>query len=78
MFQQKDENLFKYTENEHKKGISSTICKIFTSITRGRKRKSTKFFKVHILRWTGFRGMPLTTLCDDYIDRPILTEKNTF
>ena len=37
------------------------------------------FFIFHIPRWTGFLMILLTTLCDDYIDRPKLSEqKNPF
>ena len=41
--------------------------------------KIEKIFLFNILRWTGFLMMPLTTLYDDYIDRPTLSEqKNPF
>ena len=39
------------------------------------KRKMKIFFKFLILCWTGSLIIPLTTLYDDYIDRPKLTEQ---
>ena len=43
------------------------------------KPKSKKSFQFHILRWTSFLMMPVSTLYDEYIDRPKLTEqKNPF
>ena len=39
------------------------------------KQQLKKSFLFHILRWTGFLMVPLTTLYDYYIDRPKLTEQ---
>ena len=42
-------------------------------------RKLKKSFEFHILRWTGFLMISLTTLYDYYINRPKLSEqKNPF
>ena len=44
-----------------------------------KNKKSKKSFQFHILRWTSFLMTPVSTLYDEYIDRPKLTEqKNPF
>ena len=52
----------------------SNFHKIQTTITHSRKRNADKSFIFHILRWTGFLMILLTTLYDDYIDRSKLSE----
>ena len=43
------------------------------------KNENQKNFQSHILRWTSFLMIPVSTLYDEYIDRPKLTEqKNPF
>ena len=55
------------------------FTKIKSSITPYKKQKLKKSFYFHILRWTGFLMMPLTTLYDFYVDRQKLSEqKNPF
>ena len=39
------------------------------------KRKSKKSFYFHILRCTSFLMIPVSTMGDEYIDRPKLTEQ---
>ena len=68
-----NKNLVQNTENVNKNNaILSTIQK--TAITPCIKRKS-KNFLFQILRGTSFLMIPLTTLYDDDIDRPKLTEQ---
>ena len=51
------------------------FTKIKTSITPYKKQKLKKSFYFHILRWTGFLMMPLTTLYDYYVDRQKMSEQ---
>ena len=57
-------------------GNPSIIPKFLNLVKSLKKRKSRKkYFKFHILRWTGFLKIPLTALYDENIDRPKLTEQ---
>ena len=42
------------------------------------KNEKLKKSFFHILRWTSFLMIPVSTLHDEYIDRPKLTEQNPF
>ena len=58
------------------------ICvhtKLQPSITRKKNEIQKNLFLFRILRWTSFLMIPLTFLCDEYIDRPKFSEqKNPF
>ena len=59
-----------YNKNENQSIVHKTLN--FDSSVE--KAKSNFFY---ILRWTGFLMIPLTTLCDEYSDRPKLSEQKT-
>ena len=59
-----------------KNGISSTIHNILNldnSLEKMEIKKNSSLF--HIRCWTGFLMIQLTTVYDNYIDRPKLTEE---
>ena len=71
----KIENLVKNTENVNKtNGKASTFHKTL-NLDNSLSKAKIKTFCFHVLRWTSFLMIPLTTLYDDYIDRPKLTDQ---
>ena len=75
-FSKTDEKLVKITDSVCKnKGDRSTLHKTLNLDKSLDKTNLKNYFFLYILRVTGFSMIPPTTLYDEYIDRPKLTEQ---